>query len=58
MNDTSTLQLQPGLWLVTRDESGERLWKAEANGITLISRSEQYARVWHSRQHDQPLPAA
>ena len=54
----STRQMQPGLWLVTCRDTGERLWKAEADGITLISRSEEYARVWHSRQQDQPDTAA
>jgi uncharacterized protein YaeQ len=49
-------QLQPGLWRVTRDTTGVQLWIAIANGITLYSYSEDYARLWLSREQDIPDP--
>jgi hypothetical protein len=51
-------RLQPGLWEVTRQSSGIRVWMAVANGITLLSYSEDYARLWLSREQDDPPEAA
>jgi hypothetical protein len=51
-------RIQPGLWLVTRKETGVRVWMACANGITYLSYSEEQARLWLSREMDDPEPEA
>jgi hypothetical protein len=51
-------RIQPGLWLVTRQETGVRVWMACANGITYLSYSEEQARLWLSREMDDPEPEA
>ena len=49
-------RIQPGLWVVTREDTDVQVWMACANGITLMSYSEDYARLWLSREHDNPEP--
>lgn len=51
-------RIQPGLWTVERPSSGVKVWMAMANGITLMSYSEDYARLWLSRELDDPEPPA
>ena len=53
MKETISRRLQPGLWQLWRP-SGAIVWMAMANGITLLSYSEDYARLWLSREQDQP----
>jgi hypothetical protein len=51
-------RIQPGLWEVTRRDTGVRFWMAVSNGITTISYDENYVRLWLSREHDDPPAAA
>jgi hypothetical protein len=52
-------RLQPGLWEVTRRDTGVRFWMAVSDGITTISYDETYVRLWLSREQDDPEgPAA
>jgi hypothetical protein len=52
-------RIQPGLWKVHRADTDVVVWMAMANGITLMSYSEDYARLWLSREMDEPEgPAA
>lgn len=47
-------RIQPGLWKVHRNGTAVVVWMAMANGITLMSYSEDYARLWLSREQDDP----
>lgn len=47
-------RIQPGLWKVHRPDTNVVVWMAMANGITLMSYSEDYARLWLSREQDDP----
>jgi hypothetical protein len=49
-------RIQPGLWKVYRQSTKVVVWMAIANGITLMSYSEDYARLWLSRELDDPEP--
>lgn len=51
-------RIQPGLWLVTNQDTGVQVWMACANGITYMSYSEDNARLWLSRERDEPDPEA
>jgi hypothetical protein len=51
-------RIQPGLWEVTRRDTGVRFWMAVSNGITTISYDEDYVRLWLSREQDEPPAAA
>lgn len=51
-------RIQPGLWHVTRQDTGVVVWMACANGITYLSYSEDGARLWLSREQDDPEPEA
>jgi hypothetical protein len=52
-------RIQPGLWEVTRRDTGVRFWMAVSDGITTISYDEAYVRLWLSREQDDPEgPAA
>lgn len=55
---TISQRIQPGLWKVQRPHTNVIVWMAMANGITLMSYSEDYARLWLSREQDQPEPPA
>jgi hypothetical protein len=54
--DSNSRRIQPGLWVVTRKRTGVRVWMAYANGITYMSYSEDGARLWLSREQDDPEP--
>lgn len=45
-------RVQPGLWEVTRSDTGVRFWMAVSDGITTISYDEDYVRLWLSREQD------
>jgi hypothetical protein len=49
-------RIQPGLWQVTRRDTGVRFWMAVSNGITTISYDENYVRLWLSREQDECDP--
>lgn len=49
--------VEPGLHRITRD-NGVEVWLAVANGITLYSYSEAYAREWLERERSCPPPEA
>jgi hypothetical protein len=49
--------VEPGLYRLER-ESGAVVWIAMANGITLMSYSEAYAREWLEREGGAPPDAA
>jgi hypothetical protein len=50
-------RIQPGLWEVTRRDTGVRFWMAVSNGITTISYDENYVRLWLSREQDNADPS-
>ena len=49
-------RIQPNLWVVERPKTGVKIWMAAANGITYASYDENNARLWLSREMDQPEP--
>ena len=55
---TGTVEVAPGLFRMERVETGAVVWIATANGITLMSYSEAYAREWLERETDDGPDAA
>jgi len=49
-------RIQPGLWKVHRRNPEQVVWMATAHGITYLSYSEEKARLWLSRELDDPEP--
>lgn len=56
MKPSTSTRIQPGLWRVHRPDLSQEVWMAMANGITLVSFDEDYARLWLSREMDEPEP--
>ena len=54
----SAVEVAPGLFRMERVETGAVVWIAAANGITLMSYSETYAREWLERETDDGPDAA
>lgn len=56
MTERVSRRIQQGLWVVERRKTGVKIWMAMANGITYASYDENNARLWLSREMDEPDP--
>ena len=56
MRESVSRRIQQGLWVVERRKTGVKIWMAIANGITYASYDENNARLWLSREMDEPDP--
>jgi hypothetical protein len=58
MNENISRRIQEELWVVQRTDTKVEVWLAMANGVTLMSYSEDYAREWLAREQAQGPEAA
>ena len=58
MTQNISRRIQEGLWVVKRCDTDVEVWMAIANGITYMTYSEAGARLWLSRERDEPQAAS